>query len=85
MCQDLKNKRRILHSLIARVRNRYHVAIAEINSGDACQIAHLGIAAVSNDSRHSESIISNVLHFINTEIKADFEVVEQHQDTIRGL
>ena len=84
-CQNLKDKRRILHSLIARVHHRYHVAIAEINSSAACKTAHLGIAAVSGDSRHSEAIISNILHFINAEIKADFEVVEEHQDTIRGL
>lgn len=84
-CMSLKNKRRIMHSLITRVRNRYHIAIAEINSGDNYQIAHLGIAAVSSDSHHSESIISSILHFINTEIKADFEVIKQHQATIRGL
>lgn len=84
-CHNLKSKRRILHSLITRVRNRYNVAIAEINSGAAWQSASIGIAALSGDGRHCEAIISNILHFINTDIKADFEVIEQYQNTLSGL
>lgn len=62
---SLKEKRRIIKSIKDRVKNKFNVSIAEIDSLDKWQIATLGIACVSNDSRFANSTISNVIEFID--------------------
>lgn len=61
---SLKEKRMILRSTIAKVKNKYNVSIAEVENQDQHQSIVIGIACVSNDSRHANSTIQNVLDFI---------------------
>jgi len=62
--RSLKGKRRVIKPLMARVRNQFNVAIAEVGNHDAWQSATLGIACVSNDAAHANSILSHVVNFI---------------------
>ncbi|MBF0426017.1 MAG: DUF503 domain-containing protein [Magnetococcales bacterium] len=48
--RSLKEKRGIIKSLTARIRQRFQVAIAEVAHQDAWQSAGLGAAAVGNDA-----------------------------------
>ncbi|WP_373897348.1 DUF503 domain-containing protein [Haloimpatiens sp. FM7315] len=75
---SLKEKRMIVKSLIARVHNKYNVAIAEIENQDYHKSVVLGIACVSNDTRHANSIIENVLGFIerNTDALVEKREIE---------
>jgi len=61
---SLKGKRQVIKSIIARLQNRYKVAVAEVDNQDLWQIATLGIACVSNHRRHSDETLSNVVKFI---------------------
>ncbi|MBI4304525.1 MAG: DUF503 domain-containing protein [Chloroflexi bacterium] len=61
----LKDKRRVIKSITARVCNRFNVAIAEVDDNDFRQIVSLGIACVSNDNRHVNEVLSKVVDFIN--------------------
>lgn len=61
---SLKGKRQVIHSIIARLQNRYKVAVAEVDNQGLWQLATLGIACVSNSRRHSEETLSNVVQFI---------------------
>ncbi|MFP3898476.1 MAG: DUF503 domain-containing protein [Dehalococcoidia bacterium] len=61
---SLKGKRQVIHSIIARIQNRYKVAVAEVDNQGLWQMATLGIACVSNNRRHSEETLSNVVQFI---------------------
>lgn len=81
---SLKEKRQLIKSLTSQIRNKFNVAIAEVDNNDKWQIATLAIVAVSNSSRKSESIIAKILHFIHTEIRTDSEVIAQHQSTFSG-
>ena len=47
--QSLKEKRMILKSLLRRMRNRFNVAVAEIEGKDLWQRRHLAIASVSRE------------------------------------
>ncbi len=61
---SLKEKRRHIKSLIARLHNRYNVSVAEVDRQDNWQRATLGIAAVSNRSMHLDQILAEVVNFI---------------------
>jgi len=60
----LKDKRQIIKSLIARVRNRFEVAIAEVEEQDRWQIAILGISCVTNSSQHADEVLGHVQRYI---------------------
>ena len=61
---SLKGKRQVIKSIIARLQNRYKVAVAEVDNQDLWQVATLGVACVSNHRRHSDETLSNVVKFI---------------------
>lgn len=68
---SLKEKRRVVTSIKDRVKSRFNVSIAEVDSLDKWQLATIGIACVSNDSRVANSILSNVVRFIDSMHIAD--------------
>ncbi|MEK6266652.1 MAG: DUF503 domain-containing protein [Clostridium sp.] len=73
---SLKEKRMILKSTIAKVKNKYNVSIAEVENQDMHQSIVIGIACVSNDTRHANSMIQNVLDFIEDTTEAIVEKEE---------
>jgi uncharacterized protein YlxP (DUF503 family) len=60
-CKSLKDKRRVIRSLIERVRRDFHVSISEVGDQDLWGNASIGVACVSNDSRHAESVLQHVV------------------------
>ncbi len=74
---SLKEKRRIVNSIKDRVRSKFNVSIAEVDSLDKWQLATLGIACISNESKFVNSVLSNVVSFIeetNLAELIDFDV-----------
>jgi uncharacterized protein YlxP (DUF503 family) len=61
---SLKTKRFAVKSIKDRLINRFNVSVAEVDNTDKWQRASLGIAAVSNDSKHMESILNNVMNLV---------------------
>lgn len=68
---SLKAKRRIIKSLIDRVRGSFNVSISEIAYMDKWQRTQLGIVAVSNDSKFVESILQKIVNKIREDRKVD--------------
>lgn len=64
--QSLKDKRRVVKSILARVQNEYSVSAAEVDNQDRYQVATLGLAYVSNDASHANSVISKAVAFVET-------------------
>jgi uncharacterized protein YlxP (DUF503 family) len=61
---SLKEKRQIVKSIIARVRNQFEVAIAEVDENDRWQIAVLGVSCVSNSSQVAGELLERIRRFI---------------------
>ncbi len=61
---SLKDKRRVVKSILAKVRNQFNVSIAEVDANDAWQSAVLGIACVSNDASHAHGLLTKVVETI---------------------
>src|SRR5258708_34588993 len=64
---SLKGKRMVVKSVAQRVRNRFNVAVAEIDAQDAWQIATMGIVCLSDDPRHTNEVLSKVIDFIESD------------------
>jgi uncharacterized protein YlxP (DUF503 family) len=75
---SLKDKRKVLRSIVARVQSRFNVAIAEVDRNDSWQVATLGVTCVSNDPRHANEMLSKVVNFIQgcreEVVMADYQV-----------
>ena len=78
---SLKGKRMVVKSIAQRVRNRFNVAVAEVDTQDAWQVATLGIVCVSDDRRHTNEVLSKVIEFIVSE-RLDAEVGEVEMELI---
>jgi uncharacterized protein YlxP (DUF503 family) len=79
-CNSLKEKRSILTSLIAKIRNNFPVSIAEVDKNDVWHKSVIGISLVSNDSSVIDSIFNKIIHFIDRVplleiIHTDFEFI----------
>jgi uncharacterized protein YlxP (DUF503 family) len=59
---SLKEKRRIIKSLMARLRNKFNISIAEVADHDRHRSAVLGAAVVSNDSAFGNAVIAQVVN-----------------------
>jgi uncharacterized protein YlxP (DUF503 family) len=75
--ESLKDKRAVLQSVMARVRNQFHVAIAEVENQEIWNAAVLGISAISNNGAHAREVLDNVVRFIERlRMDADVGAVE---------
>ena len=69
--RSLKGKRKVVKSVIDRVKNKFNVSIAEIGSNDKWQRIELGLGAVGNDRRHIDASLNSVVSFIESLYLAD--------------
>ena len=82
--QSLKGKRQIARSIVSRVRNKFNVAIAEVEDNQLWQRLTLGIACVSNDGRHANEILSRVVTYIE-QGREDVELLDYEVEMVGGI
>lgn len=63
---SLKDKRSILKSLLSRLHQQFNVSAAEVDQNDLWQSAVIGMAVVSNSTRHAQEMINCMLDWIET-------------------
>ena len=78
---SLKGKRQVLKSVISRVRNKFNVAVAEVDDNDAWQMATVGIRYISNNKRHSNQVLSRVVNFIE-DSRFEIEILDYEIEII---
>jgi uncharacterized protein YlxP (DUF503 family) len=61
---SLKAKRKVIKSIVTRVKNNFNVSIAEVGYQDKWQRSILGVAVVSNAQDHANGILSKVVNFV---------------------
>jgi uncharacterized protein len=81
--QSLKDKRRIVKSIISRLRSQYNISIAEVDDQDLWQLVTLGIACVSNHNQHVDETLSKVVNFIVNNYP-ELEVVDRQTEIFSG-
>ena len=64
---SLKDKRRVLTSLLDRLPPQFNVAAAEIDHQDDRRRAEIAVSCVSNDGVHANRVLSRVLDVVERE------------------
>lgn len=77
---SLKAKRKVIKSIIAKVRNRFNVAAAEVGDNDLWNKSLLGFGFIGNDRNFINSSMDHVLNFIESMQVA--EIIDQHMEII---
>jgi hypothetical protein len=72
---SLKGKRRVLKSIITRVKNKFNVSMAEVDDHELWQLVTMGICCVSNDGRYTNEVLSKVVDFI-VNSRFDVEILD---------
>jgi uncharacterized protein YlxP (DUF503 family) len=62
--RSLKQKRGVVKSITARVRNRFNVSIAEVGGQDTWQRAVLGVSAAGAEAERVRVALERVVDFI---------------------
>ena len=63
----LKDKRRVLQSLLTRLANRYNVAVGEVDDNDVCRRAQIALTTVSNSEVQVQRVLEATSRFINSQ------------------
>ncbi len=61
---SIKDKRRIVKSLVERLRSRFNASVSEVDALDNKRLAVIGIAVVSNEGRFVEEQLDTIVRFI---------------------
>ncbi|MBW1861414.1 MAG: DUF503 domain-containing protein [Deltaproteobacteria bacterium] len=64
--RSLKGKRKVVRSMVGKVRHKFNVSIAEVGSNDKWQKIELGVSAIGNDRRHIDASLNNVFAFLDS-------------------
>jgi len=64
--RSLKEKRKIVKSIVAKVQKRFNVSVSEVGSNDKWQMVELGISSVGNDKRFVNSSLDNILSYVDS-------------------
>ena len=64
--RSLKGKRKIVKSMVEKVKHKFNVSVAEVGSNDKWQKIELGVSAVGNDRRHIDASLNNILVFLDS-------------------
>ncbi len=68
---SLKDKRRVVKSIVDRIAHGHNVSIAEVGALDQHRRAILGIAMVANDRQYVEGGLSKLVDFIRAVPQVD--------------
>ena len=58
--QSLKEKRRVLKSLITRIRNKFNVSVSEVDTQDKWQLSTIAVAHVGSDRPYANELLDQV-------------------------
>ncbi|MEE9276417.1 MAG: DUF503 domain-containing protein [bacterium] len=61
---SLKSKRKVVKSIVTRLRNRFNVSVAEVDFQDKWQRCRLGVCVVSGEGRLADKHLRQALDAI---------------------
>ncbi len=63
---SLKGKRKVVRSVIEKVRYKFKLSVAEVGEQDVLQRAVLGMAVVGNDGRMINAILDKAINYVES-------------------
>jgi len=77
---SIKDKRRIVKSVVEKLKNRFHLSAAEVDLHDSLSFAQIGGAMVSNSCVFGESVLNKALKMIENETSIRIQDVKIHSE-----
>lgn len=71
---SLKEKRMVVKSLLAKIRNKFQVSVAEVEMQDVHQTIMIAVAAIAAHQAQADSMEEEILRFVERSTEA--EIVE---------
>ncbi|MFV0314928.1 MAG: DUF503 domain-containing protein [Anaerotignum sp.] len=68
---SLKEKRMVVKSLVDKTKHKFHVSVAEVDCQDHHKTIVIGFACVTNEKRHADTMIQNILRFMEQNTEAE--------------
>jgi hypothetical protein len=63
----LKDKRQVVRSLLARLRNKFNISAAETGDNDSVRFTELAAVAVANEQPFLDRVMNKVIDLIESE------------------
>jgi hypothetical protein len=73
---SLKGKRKVVRSLVEKVRHKFEAATAEVGDNEKWQKAQIGVALVGNDSQLLSTRLDQIMKFMESLHLA--EIIDSH-------
>ena len=73
-CHSLKEKRKRLNSIKERIKNKYNIALAELEYQNKWQRTKIGIVTLNNELRVIESIFQKIIQDLEEQL--DGEIID---------
>jgi uncharacterized protein YlxP (DUF503 family) len=78
---DLKNKRKVIQSIITKLRNHFNAAVAEVDNNDQWQLASIGFCCISNEAIHARQLLDSMIKFFESNMQG-FQLVEEQKEVV---
>lgn len=79
---SLKDRRSVVQALVARLRNKFNAAAADLDKDPEPRMARLGIVCVANESRHLDRRLTAILDYVET-VHLPLEVVSDTKEILQ--
>lgn len=74
---SLKEKRMEVKSLVERMRHKFNAAVAEVDRQEEHKMFVIGFACVTNETRHADEMLRNILDFMEKHTEAELISAER--------
>ena len=78
--QSLKEKRMLLKSIVVRLRQRFNIAVSEIDGMDLWQKSVLAVTSVAKEKKQVNQIFDHVLDFLRAQ--RGLEIIHQNMELL---
>jgi len=75
--ESLKDKRQVCRSLVEKTRRRFNASVAEVGTQDVHQTLTIGVAVVSGEFSHANSMLYELIRFMEAHADADLIKAER--------
>lgn len=79
--KSLKDKRKVVKSLLSRVRARFNASASEVDLNDVHDSAVVGFSICGGDAKILATVLDHILNFIEATVMA--EVVDSHAECLQ--
>jgi hypothetical protein len=77
---NIKEKRRVIKSIIGKMQQRFHMSAAEIDLQDSLSFSQIGGAFVSNSRTFGETVLQKAFNMIEKEIPVRIQDMKIHSE-----